>query len=217
MAAPRHEHLDDSVRGRALISDNASGHVLASTIELSFWGGVEPSTGEVIDRFHPLSTRLLRDTILVIPGGRGSCGGSAVILELIFNGLGPRALVFERREDIITFGVIVAEELFERSIPILVLGHEDFCKVLAWDGSIAHICGSTISRSTTPANDGEAQKGSTAHPERTNVTLSDSGHTLLAFTHGEAARVSMRILVRLADMLGAESFNDTTQAHADLA
>lgn len=94
-------------RGTPYITGTASATLLAADLELSFLGGgrVDPRTGEVIDRFHPLSGRLLKDTILAIPGGRGSCGDSVIMLELILNGLGPKALIFERREEIITLGV----------------------------------------------------------------------------------------------------------------
>ncbi len=54
--------------GTAYVRGKASGDVVASDLELSFWGGVDPWTGEVIDRHHPLSGRSLKDHILAIPG-----------------------------------------------------------------------------------------------------------------------------------------------------
>ena len=46
--------------------------VLVSSVGLSFWGGVSPKTGAIIDRHHPLHGCSLRDKILVLPGGRGA-------------------------------------------------------------------------------------------------------------------------------------------------
>src|SRR6201993_3704747 len=112
--------------GTAYVRGKAAGRVVASNLELSFWGGVDPQTGEVIDRHHPLSGQRLEDRILAIPGGRGSCSGSGVMLELLLNGKAPKAILFEREEDILTLGVVVAEELFGKSIPILTLTPENF-------------------------------------------------------------------------------------------
>src|ERR1700749_838224 len=116
--------------GTACVRGTAAGRIIASNLELSFWGGVDPRTGEVIDRHHPLSGQHLADRILAIPGGRGSCSGSGVVLELLLNGKAPRAMIFEREEDILTLGVVVAEELFGKSIPVLTLTPENFKRVL---------------------------------------------------------------------------------------
>ncbi|RJE18755.1 hypothetical protein PHISCL_08906 [Aspergillus sclerotialis] len=131
--------------GIPYVTGAASAMLLAADLELSFWGGVDPKTGEVIDRFHPLSGRFLRDTILAIPGGRGSCGGSVIMMELILNGLGPKALIFERREEFITLGVIVAEELFDKTAAVVTLNPKDFCEILGWDGKTIHIRGELVS------------------------------------------------------------------------
>jgi predicted aconitase with swiveling domain len=62
--------------GKMLIEGVAEGQVLASTVGLSFWGGVDPETGIIIDRHHPLHGSSLAGKIFAIPGGRGSCTGS---------------------------------------------------------------------------------------------------------------------------------------------
>jgi predicted aconitase with swiveling domain len=77
--------------GTAFVNGEAAGEIISSDMELSFWGGVDASSGEVIDRHHPLSNQLLTGEILAIPGGRGSCSGRGVILELLLNGKGPAA------------------------------------------------------------------------------------------------------------------------------
>ena len=82
--------------GAAFVHGEALGEIIASNVELSFWGGVDPFSSEVIDRHHPLSGQILTGKILVIPGGRGSCSGSGVILELLLTGKGPAARVVER-------------------------------------------------------------------------------------------------------------------------
>ena len=84
-----------AIQGEALTSGSARGPVLFSDTALSFWGGVAPTNGEVIDRHHPLSGQIITGKVLAIPKGRGSCTGSSVLMEVILNGNGPSALVLE--------------------------------------------------------------------------------------------------------------------------
>ncbi|MGE6743985.1 aconitase X swivel domain-containing protein [Allorhizobium pseudoryzae] len=183
--------------GTAYVQGKASGPVLASDLELSFWGGVDPSTGEIIDRHHPLSGRCLSNHIFAIPGGRGSCSGSGVMLELLLNGQGPRAMIFEREEDILTLGVIIAEEIFGRSIPVVTLNPENFRRVAR--SSFVEIDGNVISCST----DGLAMDvnparciGSDHAPAE--FSLSERDRAYLAGDHGKAAQSAIRIILRMA-------------------
>ena len=115
-----------SLSGRSLVEGAAVGPLLYADVGLSFWGGVDPFSGEVIDRHHPLSGECLAGRILAIPSGRGSCTGSSVLMELISNGHAPAALVLAEADEILTLGVLVAQTLFERSLPVLCIGKEAF-------------------------------------------------------------------------------------------
>jgi predicted aconitase with swiveling domain len=64
------------LHGRVFMKGLAEGPVLSSTVGLSFWGGVDPETGIIIDHHHPLRGSSVVGKILVMPGGRGSCTGS---------------------------------------------------------------------------------------------------------------------------------------------
>lgn len=201
--------------GKSYVVGAASGELLTAKLELSFWGGVDPKTGEVIDRFHPLSGRYLKDTILAIPGSRGSCGGSVVMMELILNGLGPKALVFERCEETITLGVIVAEEFFEQTVPVIVLSPEDFHQLLSWDGEVVHMGQDRISNTSIEDYSGNATDAADSDRTHLDVRLSDFDRAALSGTNGEAAKVSMKIIVRMAQMMGAQELMDVSQAHVD--
>lgn len=96
---------------RTILPGEAEGDVLATTEPLSFWGGVDPTTGNVIDIHHPLYGRNLAGRVLFMPTSRGSCTGSGVILDLVLSGRGPAALVFCESEDVLTLGVLIAEEM----------------------------------------------------------------------------------------------------------
>ena len=64
---------------RSILGGAASGPVIASPEALSFWGGVNPATGSVIDVHHPLHDTCLTGSILLMPSSRGSCTGSGVL------------------------------------------------------------------------------------------------------------------------------------------
>ena len=57
--------------------------LLYTATGLSFWGGVDPVTSEVVDHTHPLCGTTVQGTVLALPNGRGSCTGSQVVLELL--------------------------------------------------------------------------------------------------------------------------------------
>ncbi|KAK7417268.1 hypothetical protein QQX98_004702 [Neonectria punicea] len=206
-----------SFEGRAYVQGKASGDLMASSLELSFWGGVNPQTGEIIDRHHTLSGRYLRDMILAIPGGRGSCSGSGVLLELLLNEKGPKAMVFQRREDILTLGVMTAEELFGKAIPVLTLDTADFDLILKYDGRQINIKGPNLSSHDIQDTEKYMLRKTAKQPAALtgNVTLTELDQELIDGVHGEAARASIRIVLRMADLLGSTELIDISQVHID--
>ncbi|MHC8287271.1 aconitase X [Pseudomonas sp. XS1P51] len=128
-----------SLTGRSLVAGAAQGALLFADVGLSFWGGVDPYTGEIIDRHHPLSGEHLAGRVLAIPSGRGSCTGSSVLMELISNGHAPAALVLAEADEILTLGVLVAQTIFERSLPVLCIGREAFAALRGQHGKAAQV------------------------------------------------------------------------------
>lgn len=208
--------LDHVLHGDPHVRGTARGPLIASELELSFWGGVDPMTGEIIDRHHPLSGRCLADHVLAIPGGRGSCTGSSVMLELLLNGKGPKAILFEREEDILTLGVIIGEELFGRSIPVVVLSPTDFRLVLS--ARAVSVCDGTVTCLQEAGDAEPSQKaalGSSPDPSDSRMRLSDLDRALLAGNLGKAPEIAMRIILRMARLLGATELIDVAQVHID--
>ncbi len=86
----------------------AEGVALVSRTPISFYGGVDPKTGVIIEQGHELEGACLNDTILVFPCGKGSTVGSYVIYGLQKNGVAPLAIVNQETETIIATGAILA-------------------------------------------------------------------------------------------------------------
>jgi predicted aconitase with swiveling domain len=106
---------------RTLVGGRASGVVLVLEEPLSFWGGLDPETGTLIDTHHPQRGAVLTDRILVMPSGRGSSSSSYVLAESIRAGRAPAAIVLREPDGIVALGAIVARELYGSTIPVIVL------------------------------------------------------------------------------------------------
>jgi predicted aconitase with swiveling domain len=112
-----------------LVEGTADGEVLALDEPLSFWGGVHESSGIVIDTHHPQRGACVSGRILVMPSGRGSSSSSSVLAELIRAGVAPAAIVLGERDPIIALGALVAEALYGRTVPVVVLPPDEYARV----------------------------------------------------------------------------------------
>ena len=114
------------MHGRILVPGEAQGEALVSREPLSFWGGYDQNTGEIIDRRHPLSGVVAAGRILIIPSSRGSSTTTAVLLEAIRLGTAPAALLTATADPFLTLASIVADELYQKPIPVIALDPDDF-------------------------------------------------------------------------------------------
>lgn len=109
-----------------LVSDDAQGEIMVCDEGLSFWGGVDPATGCIIDVHHPNHGQSISSRLLMMPTSRGSCSGSGVLLELALSGCAPAALIFCEDEEVLTLGALVSERIFDRPIATLRLSKAQY-------------------------------------------------------------------------------------------
>lgn len=204
-----------SLTGRSLVAGAAEGALLFADIGLSFWGGVDPYSGEIIDRHHPLSGEYLAGRVLAIPSGRGSCTGSSVLMELISNGHAPAALVLAEPDEILTLGVLVAQTIFERSLPVLCIDREAFAALRG--KAFVRVEDTTLSLfEHLPGDAWQALDSPLPSTDiATAIELTEHDRALLDGQHGKAAQVAMQIVLRMAELQGARCLVDVTQAHID--
>jgi predicted aconitase with swiveling domain len=107
--------------GTALNPGRANGAPLVLTEPLSFWGGVDPASGAIIDVHHPQVGAATSGRILVLPSGRGSSSSSSVLAEILRRGVGPAAILLGAADPIIALGALVANELYGQATPVVVL------------------------------------------------------------------------------------------------
>ncbi|MDB4078718.1 aconitase family protein [Amylibacter sp.] len=172
---------------------------------LSFWGGVDPNTGVIIDTHHPNCGEKLSGKIVLMPTSRGSCSGSGVLLQLAQNGNTPAALIFRETEDVLTLGAMIAERLFDKNIAVLrlvpkiynLLSEEKSAKI---DNLKLHFS-NTIINLFQPAID--------------EIHLSNSDKKMLAGDNGEATKIAMEVLCLMAAAQNADKLIDVSRGHID--
>ena len=127
------------IRGRKVVEGTGSGEALVSCQPISFLGGIDPKTGEIIDKNHDLFGKNVSGRVLVFPGGKGSTVGSYVIYALKKYGTNPAAMVNVLTEPIIATGCVIAEiPLVDRldHDPTSVIETGDYVTVEASKGQV---------------------------------------------------------------------------------
>ena len=102
---------------------------LFTDVPLSFWGGVDPKSGTVIDIHHPWHGQNISGKIICLPSGRGSCTGSQVLLELIDRRKAPFAILLRDIDGLLAVGALVAQEVLDlqhQCPDIIWVGKDDF-------------------------------------------------------------------------------------------
>jgi len=116
-----------------LIPGEADGRALVLDEALSFWGGFDPATGEIIDVHHPQQGKQVGGKVLFIPQSRGSAGTPGGIAETLRNGSGPSAFVLGERDVNIGIGVLVANRLYDLDIPVLEISLQQMRQLRSGD------------------------------------------------------------------------------------
>ena len=96
------------IKCKNIAKGKAQGELIVSSEPISFLGGVDPETGEVIDPNHELKGEIIKDKIVFIPGGKGSTVGSYVIFQMKKNNTAPKAIICIKAEPIIVTGAIMS-------------------------------------------------------------------------------------------------------------
>lgn len=114
------------IAGRPLVAAEAVGRLLVAEEPLSFWGGYDQETGEIIDRRHALSGQVASGRVLAIPGSRGSSTTTAVLLEAIRAGVAPAGFLVTQADTFFALASIVADEMYQRPVPVVQISRKEF-------------------------------------------------------------------------------------------
>ena len=122
--------------GRRIFPGQTKGDALVSKMGISFYGGVDPDTGIVVEAGHDLEGQSIAGKILVFPTGKGSTVGSYVLYRLKKNGHAPAAIINADCETITAVGCIISEIPCVDHIDISALQSDDRLLVDADNGRV---------------------------------------------------------------------------------
>jgi len=187
------------------VENEAKGQIFTCSESLSFWGGVDPNTGEIIDSHHPNNGSSLTDKIVLMPSSRGSCSGSGVLLQLARNNLAPAAIVFTEAEEILTLGAIIAAKLFDSPVAILRLPAKIYEELS--NANFAEIKHDTLefSNRSIPLT----------RPNTHLVEQTKADRNMIVGRKGLAAKIAMEVICVMAAVQDTNELIDVSRAHID--
>jgi len=112
--------------GKSIIPGVSQGFALVSSQPFSFWGDLDPETGKVINPRSNLFGESIKGKVFVYPRGRGSSTTSAILLEAVRCSTAPCAIISIEVESILALGAIVAQEVYDRTVPMLAVAEDVF-------------------------------------------------------------------------------------------
>ena len=118
-----------SFQSQVLVAGSGQGPALVLAQPLSLWGGLDPETGEIIDRRHHATGDNVRGRVLVLPAGRGSSSASSILLEAVRQGTAPTAVITAEADGILALGAAVAREMYQKAPPVVVLDTADYAQL----------------------------------------------------------------------------------------
>jgi len=197
--------IDPTTSNRLIVEGSAVGNTLVCPEGLSFWGGVDPQSGVIIDAHHPNHGDCISGKCLLMPTSRGSCSGSGVLLQLALNKSGPAAIIFNEPEQVLTLGAVVCDRIFGIKIPIIYLTKEDYLDV-------ASATTMTLAEQRIII----ANKVIDLVPVNVNhLSLTDRDKSFLSGVHGSAAKSAMETICLMAAVENTDELVSVHKGHID--
>lgn len=111
---------------RPLVAGYGRGNILTTRHSISFWGGVDPETGMIIDPRHELFDQSITGKILAFPYGKGSAAAPLVLLELAKQENAPAAIINIETDPLLVAGPIISKHFYGTAIPVVALDRTSF-------------------------------------------------------------------------------------------
>lgn len=121
------------MEGRFLVEGPVDGTALVLAEPLSFWGGLDPVTGEIVEANHPQRGEVVTGRVLVMPSGRGSSSSATVLAESIRLGTGPAGVVLGEADEIVAIAALAAEALYGVTTAVFLASRDDYAAIRQGD------------------------------------------------------------------------------------
>ena len=188
-----------------VVPADVEGEIVVCSEGLSFWGGVDPDTGVVIDAHHHLHGQSVAGRIVLMPTSRGSCSGSSVLLALALKGHAPAALIFREDEEILTLGAVIASRMFNKTVGVARLSASDYIAL-----SSVKAARMRDGRLTAEGISIDLHKVSGG-----DLELTPSDRSKLDGDQGKAVALAMDVVCAVAASQGAKRLVDVSRGHID--
>ena len=96
------------LEGRKIYKGTAEAEAIVTKDGISFYGGIDPDTGKVVEVGHELEGQTITGKVIVFPTGKGSTVGSYTMYRMKKNNTAPVAIVNEQIDTIIAVGCIIS-------------------------------------------------------------------------------------------------------------
>ncbi|MFX1363610.1 MAG: DUF126 domain-containing protein [Promethearchaeota archaeon] len=97
------------LKGRKIYKGTVEAEAIVTKDGISFYGGVDPDTGKVVEVGHELEGQSITGKVLVFPTGKGSTVGSYTMYRMKKNNTAPAAIINKQIDTIIAVGCIISE------------------------------------------------------------------------------------------------------------
>ncbi len=97
------------LKGRKIYKGIVEAEAIVTKDGISFYGGVDPETGKIVEVGHELEGQSIIGKVLVFPSGKGSTVGSYTMYRMMKNNTAPAAIVNEQIDTIVAVGCIISE------------------------------------------------------------------------------------------------------------
>lgn len=97
------------LKGHKVAKGKASGEALVTHEAISFYHGVDPETGVVIEKNHEIEGISVTGKILVFPVEKGSSAGSYQLYEMARYKTLPKGIINLRADPVIAVGAIISD------------------------------------------------------------------------------------------------------------
>ncbi len=124
------------LKSRIILKGTVQGEAMVTSQSISFYGGVDPNTGEIIEKGHELQGKTVKGKILVFPNGKGSTVGSYTLYRMKKNGVAPAGMINRECETVVAVGAIISEIPCVDKVDISWMKTGDLIRI---DGSVVTI------------------------------------------------------------------------------
>ena len=122
--------------GRKIYKGIVKAEALVTREGISFYGGVDPDNGKIVEVGHDLEGKSITGKVLVFPTGKGSTVGSYTMYRMMKNKTAPAAIINERVDTIIAVGCIISEIPCIDKIDINKIKNNDIITVNGTEGYV---------------------------------------------------------------------------------